>query len=470
MASTRRPVLFVSYPESGLVNPLLVLAGELARRGVPDLYFATDENRRAEVEALSAASPVSFVSLGEVDSEMSATSWEDDVYRAVTQRSRSKANQAVIRQTFRPRGRMEKYARLQAAAESIDPALMVVDSISQFGVELAITTGTPFVLGVPFLPSNVLTTRTHLGRSHTPKGFPVPHSGLPYPMNLRQRLANHLMKIRTLLPFLTPSMRQVVEEDAELRRRHGIAPEAKGEMARVDQAELVLCYSIPDMDYPFPLPEKMRTVGALVPPLPQAPGDHALTRWLDAQDSVVYLGFGTITRLTREQVGALVEVVRRMNGHQFLWKLPLEQQNLLPPADQLPRNLRIEAWVPSQLDVLAHRNVRLFFTHAGSNGVHEGLYFGTPLVTRPLWMDCHDLAVRVQDLGLGLTLDRPETIDADDVTDKLTRVLGDRSFRRRAELIGQLQRAAGGRAAAADLLLNLPALTSARPPRRSTAS
>ncbi|SES41687.1 glycosyltransferase [Lentzea albida] len=470
MASTRRPVLFVSYPESGLINPLLVLAGELARRGVPDLHFATDENRRAEVEALSAASPVSFVSLGEVDSEMSATSWEDEVYRAVTQKSKSKANQAVIRQTFRPRGRMEKYARLKAAAESIGPALMVVDSISQFGCELAITTGTPFVLGVPFLPSNVLTTRTHLGTSRTPKDFPVPHSGLPYPMNRRQRLANHLMKIRTLLPFLTPSMRKVVEEDAELRRRHGIAPAAKGEMARIDQAELVLCYSIPEMDYPFSLPEKMRTVGALVPPLPQAPGDHELTRWLDSQDSVVYLGFGTITRLTREQVASLVAVVRRMHRHQFLWKLPLEQQHLLPPDDRLPENLRIEAWVPSQLDVLAHRNVRLFFTHAGSNGVHEGLYFGTPLVTRPLWMDCHDLAVRVQDLGLGLTLDQPETIDTDDVTDKLTRVLGDDSFRRRAELIGRLQRAAGGRVTAADLLLDLPALTSARPPRRSTAS
>ncbi|WP_086665422.1 glycosyltransferase [Lentzea kentuckyensis] len=463
MATTRRPVLFVSYPESGLINPLLVLAGELARRGVPDLYFATDENRREEVEALSASSPVSFVSLGDVDSEMSATSWEDTVYRAVTQKSKAKANQAVICQTFRPRGRMEKYGKLEAAVAALDPALMVVDSISQFGYEVAITTGTPFVLGVPFLPSNVLTTRTHVGRSHTPRDFPVPHSGLPYPMNLRQRLANQLMKIRTLLPFLTPAMQELVKEDAELRQRHGIAPEAKGEMARVDQAAMVLCYSIPEMDYPFSLPEKMRTVGALIPPLPQAPGEHELMRWLDAQESVVYLGFGTITRLTREQVASMIEVVRRMKRHQFLWKLPPEQQDLLPPGGQLPANLRIEAWVPSQLDVLAHPNVRLFFTHAGSNGVHEGLYFGKPLLTRPLWMDCHDLAVRVQDFGVGLMLDRPDTIDPDDVTHKLTRMLGDPSFRLRAERIGQLQQAAGGRRVAADLLLALPALTAARP-------
>lgn len=467
MASNRRPILFVSYPESGLLNPLLVLAGELARRGVSDLYFATDENRRAEVEALSANSPVEFVSLGDVDTGMSATSWADDVYRAVTQKSKSRANQAVIRQTFRPNSRMEKYGNLKTAVAWIEPALMVVDSISQFGCELAITNGTPFVLGVPFLPSNVLTTRTHFGKSHTPPDFPVPHSGLPYPMNRRQSLANHLMKIRTLLPFLTPSLGRVVAEDAALREFHGIAPQAKGEMSRVDQAELVLCYSIPELDYPFSLPEKMRTVGALVPPLPQAPGEHELIHWLDAQKSVVYMGFGTITRLTREQVEALVKVARRMDGHQFLWKLPAEQQHLLPSKDQLPANLRIESWVPSQLDVLAHPSVRLFFTHAGSNGVHEGLYFGKPLVARPLWMDCHDLAVRVRDFGVGLVLDKPDTVDPDDVTDKLTRVLGDNSFRERAEQIGQLQRAAGGRQAAADLLLGLPALTAAHPPRHS---
>lgn len=468
MASNRRPILFVSYPESGLLNPLLVLAGELARRGVPDLYFATDENRRAEVEALSANSPVSFVSLGDVNPEMSAVAWDDDVYRAVTHKSKSKANQAVIRQTYRPSSRMEKYGRLETAVSWIEPALMVVDSISQFGCELAITKGIPFVLGVPFLPSNVLTTRTHLGKSYTPPEFPVPHSGLPYPMNRRQSLANHLMKIRTLLPFLTPSLRRVVAQDTVLRERHGIAPEAKGEMSRVDQAELILCYSIPELDYPFPLPKKMHTVGALVPPLPQAPGEHELLQWLDAQKSVVYMGFGTITRLSREQVEALVEVARRMDRHKFLWKLPIEQQHLLPSSDQLPGNLRIEAWVPSQLDLLAHPSVRLFFTHAGSNGVHEGLYFGKPLVARPLWMDCHDLAVRVKDFGVGLTLDKPNTIDPDDVTDKLTRVLGDSSFRERAERIGQLQQAAGGRQAAADLLLGLPALTAAHPPQQST--
>lgn len=233
-------------------------------------------------------------------------------------------------------------------------------------------------------------------------------------------------------------------------------------MTRIDRAEMVLCNSVPELDYPFEIPAKMKLIGAVMPPLPESSGpedDAGLRERLDARSSVVYMGFGTITRLTRDQVGALVEVARRLDGkHQFLWKLPEEQQHLLPARESLPGNLRIESWLPSQLDVLAHPAVEVFFTHGGGNGFHEGVYFGKPLVVRPLWVDCFDQAVRGQDLGISLTLDRPQTIDPGDVVDKLTRVLGDPAFRRRAERLGELQRAAGGRTRAADLILGLPAL------------
>ncbi|MEW1724240.1 glycosyltransferase [Streptomyces sp. NPDC093109] len=459
MGSTRRPVLFVSYAESGLLNPLLVLVEELSRRGVPDLWFAADEKARPLVEAAGVGSPVSFASLGDTVPTMSAVTWDDATYREVTQRSRFRAHRAVVKHSFVPRARVEKYRRLEAVAEEVEPALMVVESMCQFGYELAITKGIPYVLGVPFVPSNVLTSHVPFAKSYTPKGFPVPHSGLPGRMSFPQRVANQLFRLRTLGMFLTSSLRAVAQEDDRVRTELGIVPEARQMMARIDHAEHVLCYSVPELDYPFPLPEKVRLVGAMVPPLPQAPDDGGLAEWLDARRSVVYMGFGTITRLTREQVAALVEVARRLSDrHAVLWKLPKEQQGLLPAPETLPANLRIEGWVPSQLDVLAHPNVGVFFTHAGGNGFHEGLYFGKPLVVRPLWVDCEDQAVRGRDFGVSLTLDRSETIDPDVVFDTLSRVLDDGAFRERAEHFGSLLRAAGGRGAAADLLLGLPAL------------
>lgn len=457
MDSAQRPILFVSLPESGLLNPLLVLASELSRRGVQDLWFATDEYRRGDVANLAGRTAVEFVSLGEVTSELSAVSWDDEVYREVTQSSRFKAHRAVIRQTYKPAVQAEKYRQLESSVEKIQPALMVIDCISGFAIDLALTRKIPFVLSVPFVPSNVLTSHSPFGKSYTPRDFPVPNSGLPLTMSLAQRMTNKLFKLRTLALFLGPTMGKVVAEDARNRKELGISP--PNQMTRVDKAEMILCNSIAELDYPFEIPEKMKLVGAMVPPLPEAADDEGLSDWLGAQSSVIYMGFGTITRLTREQIASLVEVAHRLEGrHQILWKLPTEQQHLLPPKESLPGNLRIESWVPSQLDVLAHPNVKVFFNHGGGNAYHEGVYFGKPMVMRPLWVDCFDQAVRGQDFGISLTLDRPHTVDPDDVVNKLTRVFDDPTFRTRSERLGSLQQAAGGRSTAADLILGLPAL------------
>ncbi len=463
MGPHRRPILFVSYPEAGLINPMLVLAEELSRRGVGDLWFATDENRRADIKALQVEAPVRFAPLGPVIPELSAVTWDDKTYRRTMGGrswllSRFMAKRAMLKHTFPPNLRVAKYRALEAAVREIRPAVMVIESLCQYAIELAITQGIPFVLGVPFMPSNMLTAHIPFARSYTPRTFPVPHSGLSANMSPIQQVANQLFKLGTLATFLLePSLGKLIRQDKLIREQLGISPRAKGFLARIDAAEKVLCYSARELDYPFSIPDKMRLVGAMVPPLPEAPDDSELARWLSAQKSVIYTGFGTITRLTRREVGAMVEVARRLEGrHQILWKLPAEQQNLLRPV--LPGNLRIESWVPSQLDVLAHPNVKLFFNHAGASAFHEGLYFGKPFVARPLWVDCHDQAIRGQDLGVSLTLDKPETLDADDVVDKLTRVLEDDSFRERAEHCARLQRAVGGRHAAADEILNLPAL------------
>ncbi|MGW5125014.1 glycosyltransferase [Streptomyces sp. NPDC004069] len=455
--SARRPILFVSRPERGLLNPLLVLAGELSRQGVQDLWFATDEPRREDVRRTTHRAPVRFASLGEAIPELSAVTWPDDVYRKVTQPSRFRAHRAVVRQSYRPALQAGKIRRLQKIVDEVRPTLVVVDCMSGFAVDLAVARGIPFVLSVPFLPSKVLTSHSPFAKGLTPPGFPVPHSGLPRRMSLAQRVANALFRFRTLAMFLNPAMTRARSEDARVRKKLGLPPPHP--MTRIEKAELVLCHSVAELDYPCDIPEKMRLVGAVLPPLPETAGDDPVRTWLDDQSSVVYMGFGTVTRLTREQVGSLVEVARRLVGeHQVLWKLPAEQQHLLPAADELPGNLRIESWVPSQLDVLAHPSVKVFFTHGGGNGFHEGLYFGKPLVVRPLWVDCYDRAVRGRDFRVSLTLDHPESIVADDVVDKLTRVLSEPSFHENAERIGALQRAAGGRTAAADLVLGLPAL------------
>jgi polyene glycosyltransferase len=451
MHSTAGPILFVSSSGSGVLNPMLVLAGELARRGVPDLWFATDEHCRGDVDAIPGRSTVTFASLGDEIPELTPTSWDDDAYEAITQQTTWKALRATALHTLEPSLRLDKYRRLDEIVDRVRPVLLVVDKVSPFAARLAITRGIRYVVAGPFMPSNVLFPKV-------PKGFPVPNSGLGLRMTRTQRVANRLFPLRTLGLLRHPRIVRALARHVRERKRLGIPARTGRPAAVADHAELLLCHTVPGVDYPVPLPAKLHMFGAMIPPLPEAPGaDADLSRWLDSHDSIVYIGLGTISRLTAEQVATLVDAARRLDGHHVLWKLPRDRHHLLPPARELPPNLRIESWLPSQLDVLAHSNVRVFVNHAGGGGFHEGLYFGKPMVLYPLWVDCHDQAVRGEDAGVSLTL-HGTRLDLDDVVHKIRRVLTEESFRERAEHFRRRQLDAGGRVAAADRILGLPAL------------
>lgn len=448
--------MLVSLPESGLLNPMTVLASELARRGVDDILFATDEPRRAEIEALSSVSKVEFVSLGGVVTEMSAVSWDDETFDSVMRQPPGKAFRTLLRYSFSPSNYAEKYRAFDAVVTEHRPALLVIDVMCDFALDVAITRAIPYVVSSPFLPSNLLSSAAPFGKSYPPPGYPKPRSGLPYRMTFRQKIANRLFPLNSVLAFAGKEMTARLKEYKRVRAELGVSPKANVGLSRIDNAVGSLCYSVPEIDYPFEIPPTVHLVGAMIPPLPQADDGGAVTEWLDTQPSVVYQAFGTLTRLDATEVRGFVEVARRLagQGHQVLWKLPEEQQRHLPPAAELPPNLRVESWLPSQLDVLAHPNVKVFFNHCGSNGFHEGLYFGKPLLMRPLFVDCHDQAVRGIDLGVGLSVSATG-VDVDDVTEKLLRVLREPGFQARAEHFAAAQHAAGGRQAAADVIENI---------------
>jgi polyene glycosyltransferase len=453
MEEAARPILFVSSPEPGLINPILVLAGELVRRGTPDVWIATDENRRDDIEAMGA----SFASLGEVIPELSAVTWDDKVYRAVyRETSRFRSHRAMITTGYMPRLMAAKYRQLEAVVDKVRPAVMVIDSEARYAFNLAIARQIPYVVSAPFEMSNLLCAYVPFSKTYTPRSFPTPHTGLPYKMNPVQQASNRLFRLRTLAMFIAPELSKTLREEIAINKELGVTQPSP--MTKVEKAELIFCWNVREFEYPLNPPDNVRNLGAALPPLPQAPDDEIIG-WLDARSSVVYISFGTVTRLTRAEVASLAEVARRLDGaHDVLWKLPADQQQLLPPADSLPGNLRIESWVTSQYDVFAHPHVTAFLTHAGGNGFHEALSFGKPMVSRPLHGDCFDVAVRAKDRGVGLTLDPVKTADPGHVTKLINRVLNEPSFRERAKHFAALEQAAGGREKAADLLLSLPAL------------
>ncbi|BCL17271.1 glycosyltransferase [Micromonospora sagamiensis] len=455
-----RPLLIVSSGSAGLFNPLLTLAGELKRRGVGSVRFACTDERRADIEALPGDGDVRFLSLGPARLEMRPEHWDDEKHQRMSTGSRVENFVSYVDASTDHDHLHHLYERCLELVDEVEPALAVVDSFATYGMDAATTRGVPYVVSVSVPPSNFL-------QDSLPSAYPTPLSGLPLHMNPSQRAANDRHRAALLAALTEPDRLARSTAAAERRRAAGISNAELSPSRYADAAQALLAYTVFGLEYPFDTaPANLRMVGSMVrPDVTPSPEGAELRAWLDAHPSVVYIGFGTIMRPSAAQVAALVEVAARLGPeHHVLWKLPAGRQHLLPPAGDLPANLRIESWLPSQVEVLAHPNVRVFFNHAAANAIHEAAWFGVPQLVMPFWLDCHDGAVRVVDAGIGLAAEQEDPLDVEDVVAKLHRLLTDPVFRHRAELWRGRLRQAGGVVAAADLVLRLRATAADRTP------
>ncbi|MTK04614.1 glycosyltransferase [Micromonospora sp. CP22] len=433
--AARRPIMFASPSHPGQLNPLLTIAAEMSRRGEPDLWFSVDVEGRHRVEAATLGSPVRYLPGADTPVRI-----EGDLYAAMTRGPRTTAGLAALARTTRTAdATAQVYERNLAHIERVRPRLMVIDVMNLGALDAATTMGVPYVLSVPYPISAVYLSRL-------PWGYPTPTSGLPRRLTGARRLTNALYRVR-----LQAALLRAVAGPTWRRRAQGLA-NATGDPARyAADAVAVFGYTVFGLEYPFPAPDHLHLLGAMVPQ-EVAPGrsHDELTEWLDRQPSVVYVCLGTLATLTTAQLDAFAEALGRLGPeHQVLWKLPDAQRAALT---RLPPNVRVQEWIPSQLEVLAHPRVRAFVCHGGANGFHEGVHFGQPMLVTPFWLDCYDIAARAVDAGVGLALDAPPRVDPDEVAGKLRRLLSEDGFRQRSRYWGEQSRKAGGVARAADLL------------------
>jgi polyene glycosyltransferase len=458
-------ILFATKPAIGLTNPLLAMAGELKRRGVPDVFFATNDERRADVEGLPGDGHVTFVPLGPFQDDLWPQNWPHKDFSSTTMRGRLKA----VAHYFESSNDFEYFhvlfMHLIEVFKETKPALAVVDIYSPYAVDAALMMGVPYIANISTPPSMAYAPRL-------PAGYPVPMSGLPRRMSTGQRLANAGFRAGVTAVTYRPRYLRGLLGLYRLRKKGGFANPTMAPWRYACSAAAVLGDSVFGLDYEFPPPANLTMVGAVLPAeADELRVDGELGEWLDRHESVVYVGFGTLMSLSHAQVAAVVQTARRLGrDHQVLWKLPREQQQLLPAAGHMPANLRVEEWLPSQLAVLNHPHVRVFFNHGGGNAVHESLYYATPMLVMPYWLDCYDLAARVVDSGAGLAVEHRPEPDVADIVGKLQRLLDDDGFGTRARHWSQRLRDAGGANSAADIIVATRdrVLTRARPDGHAT--
>ncbi|KAF7110423.1 hypothetical protein CFC21_110530 [Triticum aestivum] len=122
--------------------------------------------------------------------------------------------------------------------------------------------------------------------------------------------------------------------------------------------------------------------------------DDGCMAWLDSHDdrSVVYVSLGSLAVITQEQFTEFLSGLAA-TGYAFLWVLrpgmvQMTSSALLREtvAAVGGRNGRVVEWAP-QRDVLRHRAVGCFLTHAGWNSTLECAVEGVPMVCWPFFAD-----------------------------------------------------------------------------------
>ncbi|CAJ1794539.1 unnamed protein product [Sphenostylis stenocarpa] len=142
-------------------------------------------------------------------------------------------------------------------------------------------------------------------------------------------------------------------------------------------------------------------------------GHQECLDWLSSKEhnSVVYICFGSLCRLNKEQY---LEIARGIeaSGHNFLLVLPknvndddMKEEGLLHDFQvrmrEIDRGMVVRGWVPQDL-ILKHVAIGAFLTHCGGNSVLEAICEGVPMITMPRFADqflCEKLVTEVQGVG-----------------------------------------------------------------------
>ncbi|XP_061725429.1 UDP-glucosyltransferase 2-like [Cydia pomonella] len=109
---------------------------------------------------------------------------------------------------------------------------------------------------------------------------------------------------------------------------------------------------------------------------------EALQRLLDSSSQgFVYFSLGSVVQVSELPVGLKTELAQMFGElpYTVLWRSDEELQNL-------PKTVHVRKWFP-QPGILAHRNIKLFITHAGLLSIIEAVHHGVPILAVPVFGD-----------------------------------------------------------------------------------
>lgn len=387
--------LFFNVPAHGHVNPSLPLVAELVRRGHQIIYFVT-ESYRAKVEATGAAfQPYPSI---------------DDDYFDGPGLNGSRPQKAAHHLITTAAAILPELIEITREAQ---PDYILFDGMCAWGQIL------PHIVGLPSVASLSL------------MAMPSPRSMM------------NMQTLRVIFPMLMRDFGaglQASQTARALAKKYNIPPLGATSIMN-GLGDISISYM---SDYFQPhastVSDSVRFVGRI---MDENHADDSFSFERVQNRPLIYVSLGSLINENEAFFRACIEAFR---GSDY-FVLMSTGNGISPEAfGALPENIAIHAWV-AQLEVL--KRAGLFITHAGLGSVHDGLYFGVPLLLVPQQAEQTLIALRVVELGAGLMLESAE-VNPESLRTNAARLLTDSRFKREAVRVGETFRAAGGVARAAD--------------------
>ncbi|MEZ4669531.1 MAG: glycosyltransferase [Anaerolineae bacterium] len=388
--------LFFNVPGHGHVNPSLPLVAELVRRG-HEITYLISEGFRAQIESAGAIfHPYRTVN--------------DDYFdvRGLSGAVPGKVAYELISTAA------DILPELLNSARALQPDYVMYDGMCPWGYMVARVLGLPAIASLALLPLN------------TP------------PLT------------ELLNPDIFRAFLMIFRDIGNGFKANGIARElgkqyqvpALGLQTMLNSpADLAISYTSAEFQPNInTVAKNVRFVGRI---LDDMPGDPNFSFEQVKGRKLVYVSLGT---LNNEDVSFFKTCIEAFTGTDYYVMMTTGKRISPESFGPLPENIAIFSWVP-QFDIL--KQAALFITHGGLNSIHDGLYFGVPLLLVPQQGEQLVNALRVVELGAGLKL-RKDQISADVIRRHARQLLTDDRFSTHAASTGATFRAAGGAARGAD--------------------
>ncbi|XP_011406490.1 PREDICTED: UDP-glucuronosyltransferase 2B33-like [Amphimedon queenslandica] len=438
-SSSSLDVLLVSAPFPGHANRLLAIGEELVVRG-HNVTFSSLDNW-VNLRHKSTERGIRYLSAGK--QTVTQAEWNNIISkRASLQGFFSKNPLAIIEEL-----RLLDQSRPLSGIDEIAKYFMNIN-LKQWDI---IVTEHYLLHRIPCIAKSrdvtvVITSMTYFSNESPPWPFPVYQSGYSDNLSFKERAVIGLSTIgwRCLSAF---SLHWVLIQSPVTE---SLCKETFKYPVELGWEVPYIIMTVLGLEYPRTISPLTTYVG---PVLSQALlNQHSLpvdlNDWLRNKNnkSVIYISMGSQLSLSDKIAQEIVNGISDTDYH-VIWSVGDINKDIILNIDS--SRYYTSSWIP-QVTLLQHSSISMAILHGGSNGIHESLYFGIPIIVIPGMGDQFDWAVRVSDAGVGLQLLRHE-VTSRGLRDSIRRIDND-GYHKRAEKMSVLMKRGGGVKRAAELV------------------